>query len=283
MKILNDLQKGRGHVLTEKVTVVIPVYNREKYIEKAISSVQNQSVRDWRLLIIDDASTDRTVETIKPFLADNRIELIQMDKNQGTGKSLNFALTQIKTPYFMTLDSDDWIEGDTLERLLCEMEKQPESTVLIYGNVLWWKEHGEELLKIKEEVHRPFQDKYDFILYGPIPNPRFYRTSSVKQVNGFEIEEISEGRFAEDRNLLLKLITIGHFHHLNDYFYHYRFHDQNTSAHHQKELNQVKKYLYEKYLKEWGNEYQPIYYISENGWLDIKEIVSTKKRSYVDL
>ncbi|MEW9671140.1 hypothetical protein [Ammoniphilus sp. 3BR4] len=70
---------------------------------------------------------------------------------------------------------------------------------------------------------------------------------------------------------------------VNDYFYHYRFHDQNTSAHHQKELNQVKKYLYEKYLKEWGNEYQPLYYISDNGWLDIKEIVPTKNRSYVDL
>jgi glycosyltransferase involved in cell wall biosynthesis len=68
----------------EKVTVVIPVYNREKYIKKAITSVLKQTLTDWKMIIIDDCSTDRTPDILKKINS-KKIKYVKLPKNQGTG------------------------------------------------------------------------------------------------------------------------------------------------------------------------------------------------------
>ena len=75
-----------------KVTIVIPVYNREKYIEKAITSVLNQTLKDWKMIIINDCSTDSTADIIEKFTSDKRIQHVRLPENQGTGKALQTAL-----------------------------------------------------------------------------------------------------------------------------------------------------------------------------------------------
>ncbi len=243
----------------EKVTVVIPVYNREKYIEAAITSVLKQTLKDWKIIIIDDCSTDRTPEVIRKFDS-RKIKYVRLNKNRGTGKALQTALTMIDTPYFVIVDSDDWIEPQTLEVLVKEMEKQPSTTSLVYGNTItWWKKEGKFYKTVRK--HRSFQDKYDFILYRPMVRPRFFRTETVRRVNGFETDDPYQGRYAEDTYLLLKLIAVSNFHWVDKNLYNLRRYntDNVTNRKNHKRYKTVLRYIYSKILKQWGDEYKPVF------------------------
>ena len=77
----------------KKFLVIIPTYNRSYYIEDAVNSVVNQTYKNWELVIVDDGSTDNTVEICKKFEAsDERIHLIQNEENLGCYKSRNNGL-----------------------------------------------------------------------------------------------------------------------------------------------------------------------------------------------
>jgi glycosyltransferase involved in cell wall biosynthesis len=256
-----------------KLTVVMPVYNREKYIEKAITSVLNQTLKKWKMIIVNDGSTDATGDIIEKFTSDKRIQHVKLPKNQGTGNALQTALNMIDTRYFVIVDSDDWIEPQTLEVLLDEMEKQPKETSLVYSNTIWWQDRNGELEQGKIESHQSFRDKYDFLMYRPMVYPRFFRTKTVRKVGGFQSDDPYNGRYAEDRYLLLRLMAVSHFHWVDANLYNLRIHDNNiTQGKNRIYFADVLRYMYTKLLKEWGGQYQPEFEVDQNGWLYIKEL-----------
>jgi len=89
-----------------KVSVVMPCYNEEKNIEKAIKSILKQSFQDYELIIVDDCSTDNSVEIIKRFDS-NKIRIIKKDKNTGVSDSLNIGIKQSKSDIIARMDADD--------------------------------------------------------------------------------------------------------------------------------------------------------------------------------
>ena len=96
-----------------KISVILPVFNGEKYINKSIESVLNQSVMDFELIIINDGSNDNTLDVINSF-SDDRIKLINQS-NHGPGYSRNRGLEIASGEYIMFLDADDWFRDDALE------------------------------------------------------------------------------------------------------------------------------------------------------------------------
>ena len=88
------------------ISVILPVYNCEKYVSEAVQSVLNQTFADFELLIIDDCSTDATVSIIQSF-SDQRINLILKEKNSGYTDSLNYAISIAKGKYIARMDGDD--------------------------------------------------------------------------------------------------------------------------------------------------------------------------------
>lgn len=96
-----------------RISVILPVYNEEKYIEKAISSVLSQSLDDFELIIVNDGSTDGTLDVINQF-DDERIRVIDQ-LNQGPGASRNNALKIASGDYVMFLDGDDYFCQDALK------------------------------------------------------------------------------------------------------------------------------------------------------------------------
>ena len=92
-----------------KVTVVIPLYNKEQYIEDAIKSVINQTYTDWQLLVVDDYSTDRSLERVKPYLSNSNIDCIALNRNYGQNHVYNYVLSLVDTEYLLQLDADDWL------------------------------------------------------------------------------------------------------------------------------------------------------------------------------
>lgn len=95
------------------ISVILPVYNSQDYIKKAIESTLSQTFRDFELIIVNDGSSDNTLNIINSF-TDERIRVINQS-NQGPGASRNNALDIARGDYIMFLDSDDWFCRDALE------------------------------------------------------------------------------------------------------------------------------------------------------------------------
>ncbi len=107
-----------------KVTVLMPVCNGERYLGKAVDSILSQTFKDFEFLIVNDGSTDRTMEILKGY-EDPRIKVISNGKNIGLTKSLNKALRKAKGEYIARMDADDISESNRLERQAEFLEEQP--------------------------------------------------------------------------------------------------------------------------------------------------------------
>lgn len=100
-----------------KVSVIVPVYNVEKYLRQCLDSVINQTLKDIEIICVDDKSPDGSSHILKEYaLRDNRIKIIKNEENKGTGYSRNIAISQATGDYIMLLDSDDWYEEYTCEK-----------------------------------------------------------------------------------------------------------------------------------------------------------------------
>jgi len=94
--------------MSELVSIITPTFNAEKFIRATIESVQNQSYQNWEMILVDDASTDKTIAIIKEFAQkDNRIKLTELSKNSGNGFARNVALEKAIGKYIAYLDADD--------------------------------------------------------------------------------------------------------------------------------------------------------------------------------
>ena len=107
-----------------KVSVIIPIYNREKYLKPCLDSVINQTLKDIEIICIDDGSTDRSLEILNGYgKRDRRIKIINQ-KNQGPGLARTTGLKIAKGEYIGFVDSDDWIDLNFYETLFTEAKKQ---------------------------------------------------------------------------------------------------------------------------------------------------------------
>lgn len=101
-----------------KVTIIIPVYNAEKYIRKCLDSVRKQTLKEIEVLCIDDCSTDHSADQIKQMMIyDARFLLVHNETNMGAGETRNKGIMLAKGKYFFFLDSDDFLETDAIEKL----------------------------------------------------------------------------------------------------------------------------------------------------------------------
>lgn len=110
---------GQAVIQHPLVSVVMPAYNAEKYIGEAIRSVQSQTYTNWILLVIDDCSTDHTVDVVQAFVnTDDRIRLFRNTRNLGAAKTRNRGLELSEGEWVALLDSDDIWHSDKLEKQL---------------------------------------------------------------------------------------------------------------------------------------------------------------------
>ena len=102
---------------TPKVSVITPAYKAARYIGQAIESVQAQTLTDWEMIIVDDASPDETAAVVERYLDDPRIKLIRSERNRGECGARNLALEAAQGEWVAPLDADDWFAPQRLERL----------------------------------------------------------------------------------------------------------------------------------------------------------------------
>lgn len=100
------------------ITVIVPVHNGEKYIERCIESILNQSYKNIEVLIINDNSTDITNEIVAKYLELPNIRYIVNDKTLGPARTRNLGLSKATSPYILFLDCDDWIDLNCIEKAI---------------------------------------------------------------------------------------------------------------------------------------------------------------------
>lgn len=133
-----------------KISVVVPVYNTEKFLRRCLDSIINQTLRDIEIICINDGSLDNSLEILQNYAQqDKRIKIINQ-KNMGVSCARNNGLKQAKGKYISFVDSDDWIDLDFLEKLYNSVEKYG-ADIAVSGikrlRSYKWKYH----LKIKNE------------------------------------------------------------------------------------------------------------------------------------
>lgn len=115
-------------------SIIIPVYNREKFIEKAISSVLQQTYTDWELIIIDDASTDSTPKILESYITYDKIKIIRNNRNEERSKSRNAGINLSKGKFICFLDSDDYFLENHLELMHKLISSNDESVAFYHSN-----------------------------------------------------------------------------------------------------------------------------------------------------
>lgn len=116
-----------------KISIIIPVYNVEKYLEKCLDSVVNQTFKDFEVICINDGSTDNSLNILKRYAAkDSRFRIIDKE-NEGVSKARNIGIETAQGDYIQFIDSDDWIEPNCLE-LVYEKISQTDSDMVIFSS-----------------------------------------------------------------------------------------------------------------------------------------------------
>lgn len=248
----NSLKQGD----IPKVSVMISFYNQRKYIRQAIESVLNQTFKNFQLILIDDGSTDNPWEEILKY-NDSRIIPLKIE-NGGKARALNMGLEYALGEYILELDGDDWLEHDTLEVMVGEIDKQRDNVGLCYGNRKIWFQKKYKLVPGPVYKGMNYGNKYEVLTEMKTHCPRLYLKSALDHIGGWPTS------LAEDFNLMLKLSEHYTFHWIDKTLYNQRRHKNNITIIQQKENNQQLKEMVEEVLEEWGGVYKP-QFIEKNG------------------
>ena len=209
------------------ISVIMPVYNCEKYIAMSIESILNQTINDFELLIIDDASTDQTLAIITSY-EDTRIKIISKPVNSGYTESLNIGLKIAKGKYIARMDGDDISFTRRFEKQLSFLESNPE--VLVCGTLC--EIIGRDYIVSLPENHESI--KVALLHANCIIHPSvMMRNAPFKD---FLISYDKSKEPAEDYDLWVRLINKGKLHNLQEVLIGYRVHaNQVSKIHHEKQ------------------------------------------------
>lgn len=193
-----DLNPQPMYSMKDLVSIITPTYNSAKYIRETIASVQNQSHANWEMILIDDCSTDNTVEIIEEIQkTEPRIHLIKSDVNQGPAVSRNKGIRIAKGKYMTFLDADDiWLE-DFIENSIATIK-----TTNIHFVFSSYKRSNENL----EFVYS------DFIVPEKVTYTDILKTNSISCLTAFiDIEMLGKKMMPEvykrqDMGLWLKYL-----------------------------------------------------------------------------
>ena len=172
------------------ISVIIPVYNGEKYIRKCLDSVINQTKKEIEIVVVNDGSTDNTESIIKEY-KDKRIKYFK-NTNHGIGYSRNFGVSKSSGKYIMFLDSDDYIDKDEC-KLLYEKCLEDDLDISICD---FYKVYNNDLIEVNlgDFKSSSLKDNPDIITeflnpWGKLYNKKILTDNKIKFVENLKYED----------------------------------------------------------------------------------------------
>lgn len=200
-----------------KISVIMPVYKVERYVAHSIQSVLDQSMDDWELILVDDASPDASADVIAKF-TDRRIRYIKHETSQGPAKARNTGILAARSDYIALLDSDDIAFPDRLAKQLRFLENNPG-----VGLVGTWAELIDELGNKTGLRNNPYPDS---LLHPMLVFRNIFITSSLMIRKEALPTELFRTMLAEDYDLASRVAENWDIAYLPNYLIQYRINTQ---------------------------------------------------------
>ena len=206
------------------ISIIVPIYNAEKYLKKCLDSLVNQTKKELEFILINDGSTDKSEEIVKTY-KDERIKYFK-NKNQGIGKTRNFGIEKSSGKYLMFLDSDDYFSNDACEILYKEAEKE-KADLIVFD---YYRVEKGNLNEVKIESFNATNIKDDPNLLLKVnlgPCNKIYKTDLIKN-NGIKFEESLK---YEDTLFVVKAIyNAQKIIKLNRFLHYYMIHEKSETT-----------------------------------------------------
>lgn len=212
-----------------RVTVMMPAYNAERYIEDAIVSVLQQSRPDWELVIVNDGSTDATV-AIAQSIQDERVKVFHQE-NSGEAVARNLALDHARGDYLAFLDADDLFISDHLERMLGFLDENPEYQA-VYTDGFYIDQDGHRLQKLSSQRRGPFAgDLYEeLVRASDVFGPPICTMLSMDLIRTHNLQFDARIVIGPDWDFLTRYAEFGSFGYLESTSCLYRVHETNITV-----------------------------------------------------
>ena len=195
------------------VTILVAVYNAEKYLSKCLDSLLRQTLTDWQAICIDDASTDGSLAILRRYEeCDKRFRVIHLNENRGQAHARNQGLLFAEGEYTCFLDSDDWLADDALEKTVEVFRNNPKTDCVLFDcqyvdertggkspysmqpfecksgreafvDSLTWKIHGVYMVRTSIHIKHPYDE-----------SAKSYSDDNTTRVHYFVSDEVRLGK-----------------------------------------------------------------------------------------
>ena len=173
-----------------KVSIIVPVYNVEKYIDKCLNSLVNQTLVDIEIIVVNDGSKDNSIEIIKKYIEKYPNKIVYLEKeNGGLSDARNYGMLYAKGEYIAFLDSDDYVELDMYEKMY-ELVKKEEAD-MVECDFYW--EYPD---RVKEDIGYIYKDKKEMtttirvVAWNKLIKREILEKSKVEFPKGYRYEDV---------------------------------------------------------------------------------------------
>lgn len=195
-----------------KISVIIPIYNVEQYLDQCIQSVINQTLTDIEIICVDNCSTDNSYKIAQQYAnKDTRIKLLRTEKNSGVSVARNTGMNVASADYIMFCDSDDWYEPTMCQEMLSLIVKNNADLGICSVNVIYETDtnlkNNDKKLQLPDKTFNPHSPLIDCIHDGmpfKIMKRKIIEQNDIKFPPGLAYEDIY---FSRIYNLFIKKIA----------------------------------------------------------------------------
>ena len=209
--------------MTPKISVIMPVYNGERFLRESIDSILNQTFTDFEFIIINDGSTDGTLDIIHSY-ADQRIRLVNNETNLGIVACLNHGIELAQGEFIARMDADDISLPERFEKQIIYMNENPDVGVL-GGNIIEF-----DINRKKEKITSlPIGDisiRWMMCFENPLRHPTIMMRKKLLNSVG----RYKDFKASEDYDLWQRISTVTKLANLNEVLLLYRYHGFNLST-----------------------------------------------------
>lgn len=216
-----------------KLSVIMPIFNADKYLREAIDSIIKQSFTDWELIVINDGSTDSSENIIESY-TDTRLRYYKNKHNIGLIKTLNNGIDLCKGEYIARMDADDISEEDRFKLQIAFLEKNKEYA-LCGTNARVIDENNNETGKILNLETNDYL-QINLLFSVPFIHPSMMIRSEVLKNNRFDVGY----KHAEDYELWCRIADKHKVANIGNYLLRYRWHTSNVSVAHAEKQEEIK-------------------------------------------
>lgn len=246
-----------------KVSIIVPIYNVEKYLKQCLDSIVNQTYKNLEIIIVNDGTKDNSMKIVEEYLQDNRIKIINKE-NGGLASARNSGLEKVTGEYISFIDSDDWIELNMYEELVSQISDED---ILIYRYFSYDDKKKKIVGKKKIDFYsqNKLEDKY---LYVELPCccwNKLYKKEYLEKNNFKFLEILYEDVFWN----IETIFSTEKIKFIDKRYYYYRVNRDDSIM---KLTKEIKGKNIEEFKKKQENSYKVIY---EN----IEKFTTTRKNN----